>query len=40
MSETKKRYTTVHELKTTYQYWKDVYNELKTFEVRKNDRDF
>lgn len=32
--------TTVHELKTWPYYFEEVWNGTKTFEVRKNDRDF
>ena len=30
----------VHELKTLKPYYRDVLSGLKTFEVRKNDRDY
>jgi ASC-1-like (ASCH) protein len=30
----------IHELKTWPSFWEAVYNGTKTFEVRKNDRDF
>ena len=30
----------VHELKTIRQFFKVLYDETKTFEIRKNDRDF
>ena len=30
----------VHELKTDHEVFEDVLNELKTFEIRKNDRGF
>ncbi len=30
----------IHDLKTIPPFYKDVENGLKTFEVRKNDRDF
>lgn len=30
----------IHELKIKECYWKDVWNGRKTFEIRKNDRDF
>jgi hypothetical protein len=30
----------IHELKTWPEYWQDVFDNLKNFEVRFNDRDF
>ena len=30
----------IHELKTEEPYFNQIYNDIKTFEVRKNDRDF
>jgi len=30
----------VHELKIYAKYWDDIYNGRKTFEIRKNDRDY
>lgn len=30
----------IHELKTWPPYWEDVRNEAKSFEIRKDDRDF
>ena len=30
----------MHDLKIIKQYFEDVINDIKTFEVRKNDRDF
>ena len=31
---------TIHELKTWKEYFEEVFNGRKTFEVRKNDRNF
>jgi len=30
----------IHELKTVQPYFEDIWCDRKTFEVRKNDRDF
>jgi len=30
----------VHELKIYAKYWDDIYSGRKTFEIRKNDRDY
>jgi hypothetical protein len=30
----------VHELKIYTKYWDDIYSGRKTFEIRKNDRDY
>jgi len=29
-----------HKLKTWIPYYRDIINDIKTFEIRKNDRDF
>jgi len=29
-----------HELKSWIEYFEPVFNEIKTFEIRKNDRDY
>lgn len=34
------RTTTIHKLKTVQPYFDDIWLNGKTFEVRKNDRDF
>ena len=31
---------TEHNLKIKHKYWKDVQDGVKTFEIRKNDRDY
>lgn len=30
----------IHELKTLPEFWQDVFDNIKNFEVRFNDRDF
>ncbi len=40
LHDPKERYDTIHELKTWRGYYSQVLYDFKTFEVRKNDRDF
>jgi hypothetical protein len=40
MSGEKKRQTNTHELKTWPEYFVEIFNRRKTFELRRDDRDF
>lgn len=40
ISDYEKKYSVTHNLKIKPKYFKEVFNGNKTFEVRKNDRNF